>query len=249
MHAIPRAILRGIGRTAVALGRVAHRAGWRGGLAILGTAALLGAPWWGPRALARLSFFRARAVVVVGARYVSASDIVALLRVDTTASIWDDPTVLEQRVLSHPAVRAVEIGRRLPGTLVVRLTEREPVALVPGPDGLRAVDSSGRVLPLDPARSPVDLPVLADADTGVLRLLSVLQARDPALYGRVSAVRHDGGGQLVLRMERLTVRADTSLTARRLADIIPVETDLSRRGAAVAELDLRFREQVIARLQ
>jgi hypothetical protein len=35
----------------------------------------------------------------------------------------------------------------------------------------------------------------------------------------------------------------------RLADIIPVEHDLARRGAHVAELDLRFRDQVIARLQ
>jgi hypothetical protein len=35
----------------------------------------------------------------------------------------------------------------------------------------------------------------------------------------------------------------------RLADIFPVESDLARRQARVKELDLRYRDQVIARLQ
>jgi hypothetical protein len=35
----------------------------------------------------------------------------------------------------------------------------------------------------------------------------------------------------------------------RLGEIIPVEQDLARRQARVAELDLRYRDQVIARLQ
>jgi hypothetical protein len=39
------------------------------------------------------------------------------------------------------------------------------------------------------------------------------------------------------------------VTARRLAEIYPVEGDLARRRARVAELDLRYRDQVIARLQ
>jgi len=35
----------------------------------------------------------------------------------------------------------------------------------------------------------------------------------------------------------------------RLADIFPVENDLARRQVHVDELDLRYRDQVIARLQ
>jgi hypothetical protein len=45
------------------------------------------------------------------------------------------------------------------------------------------------------------------------------------------------------------VRALTGLSVVRLADIFPVESDLARRQARVEELDLRFRDQVIARLQ
>jgi hypothetical protein len=39
------------------------------------------------------------------------------------------------------------------------------------------------------------------------------------------------------------------VTLERLADIDPVEEDLVRRQVRVAEIDLRFRDQVIARLQ
>jgi len=35
----------------------------------------------------------------------------------------------------------------------------------------------------------------------------------------------------------------------RLADIFPVESDLARRQLRAEELDLRYRDQVIARLQ
>jgi hypothetical protein len=47
----------------------------------------------------------------------------------------------------------------------------------------------------------------------------------------------------------LRVRAKLGVSATRLTDIFPVEFDLRRRGARVAELDLRYRDQVIARLQ
>jgi hypothetical protein len=45
------------------------------------------------------------------------------------------------------------------------------------------------------------------------------------------------------------VRLPIGLSVERLADIFPVERDLARRQAHVGELDLRYRDQVIARLQ
>ena len=49
----------------------------------------------------------------------------------------------------------------------------------------------------------------------------------------------------------LRVRAQLGVSVARLADIFPVESDLQRRraGEGIVELDLRYRDQVIARLQ
>jgi cell division protein FtsQ len=215
-----------------------------GGILIVATV-----PWWGPRILAEMSFFRLRRVQVVGARYVDADSIVTLLRVDTTRSIWDDIDELEARARQHPQVNDVEIERRVPGTLVVTITERAPVAFVPTTRGLEPVDAAGRALPIDPSRVNVDLPVVARRDTGVLRLLGELRDRSPQMYERVSAARRSGQGEITLELGSLNVRAPADVTAERLADILPVEADLVRRQARVAELDLRYRDQVIARLR
>jgi hypothetical protein len=52
-----------------------------------------------------------------------------------------------------------------------------------------------------------------------------------------------------LRDGTVRVRIPLGLSVERLADIFPVENDLARRQVHVGELDLRYRDQVIARLQ
>jgi cell division protein FtsQ len=206
-------------------------------------------PWWGPRLLAEMSFFRLRRVQVVGARYVPADTIVALLGVDTTRSIWDGTDELAARVRQHPQVSDVDIARRMPGTLVVTITERVPVAFVPAARGLQPLDAAGRSLPIDPSRVNVDLPILARRDTTILRVLGELREQSPQLYERVSAARRVGRDELLFELGTVNVRAMGDVTVDRLAEIVPVEADLMRRQARVAELDLRYRDQVIARLQ
>jgi cell division protein FtsQ len=228
---------------------VARRAGWRGVAVLVALVGIGSSPWWGPPLLSRLSYFQLRHVEVDGQRYVLPADILARLRVDTNTSVWTDLGVLERRVAEHPQVRAVTIDRRLPGTLVVRLTENLPVALVPTRAGLAAVDAQGELLPIDPSRTDVDLPVLQRADTALLALLSELRAVHPRLFDRIGTARHTGRDEVTFTLASLAVRAPAGVSARRLADIIPVEQDLARRRARVAELDLRFRDQVIARLQ
>ncbi|MGH7719062.1 MAG: cell division protein FtsQ/DivIB, partial [Gemmatimonadaceae bacterium] len=181
-------------------------------------------------------------------RYISPSELLARMAVDTTVSVWDDHSALERRLASHPQVSAVRIERKLPGTLVVRVTENLPVAFVPSPHGMRAVDEAGRSLPIDASQVSVDLPVVARPDTSLLQLLADVRARLPATFDRISDARRVGD-ELQLRIAGVMVRGGMDLTADRLADILPVETDLQRRRALVAELDLRFRDQVIARLQ
>ncbi len=221
---------------------------WKRVGAVLLVVAAAVAPFWGRPLLARMAFFRVRRVQVEGARYTSARDILRQLNVDTTVSVWTALGPLERRVAQLPEVRAAVIRRKLPGTLVVRVTERVPVALVPTPHGLRPYDEHGLPLPIDPSRTVVDAPILAYRDTAALRLLGELRQRAPEFYQSVSDVRRVGG-ELDLSLGTFLVRAMADVTVRRLEDLDPVERDLASRGLKVSELDLRYRDQVIARLK
>ena len=242
-----------------------HKPGWK----ILGVLLLVGiimAAGWGVRSAARqMAFFRVRKVEIRGARYLQPSDIIARLKVDTLASLWDDVEPYRQRVKRHPQVSDVKITRRMPGTLVVTIAENLPVALIQTPAGLLPYDSLGKQLPIDPARTSLDLPIVATADPVLLKLVGAIRAAEPRVFDRIEDVRRSGRDEIVLSLsqrtaevpagnatpqsETLRVRVPIGLSVERLADIFPVETDLARRQVKVSELDLRYRDQVIARLQ
>jgi cell division septal protein FtsQ len=243
------------------------RPGWK----ILGAlflVALIMAGAWGARAAARqMAFFRVRTVEIRGARYLPPNDIVLRLRIDTVASLWDDLEPYRQRVKKHPQVSDVTITRRMPGTLVVTIRENLPVALIQTSAGLLPYDSLGRQLPIDPTRTSLDLPIVATTDPVLLKLVGAIRAMEPRLFARIEEVRRTGRDEILLTLSRrarvagvagniaapqsrtLRVRVPIGLSVERLADIFPVETDLARRQVNVGELDLRYRDQVIARLQ
>ena len=228
--------------------RLASR--WRLALGGIAALVLLASPLWGPSVFRRLDFFRVRRVEILGTRYTSPSELLDRLRVDTTRSVWDPLEPLAARVRTHTQVESVTVTRRLPGTLVVRVVERHPVALVETPGGLRAVDERGRRLPLDPSKTPVDAPVMTAAprDPMVYHLLGEMQREAPALYAKLSSIRPAGADEIVLQIADLSVRAMTNVTLARLGDVDPVQRDLMRRQLRAAEIDLRYRDQVIARL-
>src|SRR5690349_13565881 len=115
-----------------------------------GGAALLLFWFGGPFIARRLDFFRVRRVEFVGMRHLERDRALAALHLGAGANVFDDLEPLERQLFAVPGVKAVTIGRRLPGTLVVELIEWQPVALAtnPGNEGrLGLMDETGRILP------------------------------------------------------------------------------------------------------
>jgi len=208
---------------------------------------VVGSPFWAPLVMRRMAFFHVHRIEIVGARYVAPSDILGRLHVDTMASVWDPTAPLAARVEQHPEISKAKVRRKLPGTLVVEVTERTPVALVPAANGFRVYDERGVALPIDPAKVGVDAPVLTQRDTTVLRLLAAMRSSMPVMYARLSSVSPVGKDELRFELKSIPVRAMKDVTLERLADIEPVEADLGRKQLRATEIDLRYRDQVIAR--
>lgn len=202
-----------------------------------------------PFAVRRMDYFRVRRVEVVGARYIPPNALLDLLALDSTKTIWENTGPLVARVKKHPQVRDATITRRLPGTLVLHVVENLPVALLTTADGMQPVDRDGRPLPIDPSRTAVDLPIVSRRDTSALHMLDGVRLVAPGIFARVSEVRWDERGGLRVILSGLTVRAAADCTAERFLEVVPVEQDVLRRGRRIVELDVRYRDQVVARVE
>lgn len=215
--------------------------------AVLAASALIGSPWWVPRALSQLDYFHVRRIAIDGTRFARSRDLMPLLQVDTTQSIWQPLPPLVARISTHPLVANARVDRRLPGTLVITIEEREPAALVPSAGRMVTADGEGRVLPIDLAAHPLDLPLVSTPDTAALRVLDALRRSAGPLYARITQVARATPDELRFTLGTLVVRTTPDVTVARFRDILPVEADLARHQRRVSELDLRFHDQVIAR--
>jgi len=217
--------------------------GWK----ILGSLVLLAAVWFGaPRLLRQLNLFRVRRVEIEGARYLAPATITRVLALGRDASVFDDLSEKERRLRALPGVRAAAVGRRLPGTLIVTVTEIEPVALIPRRGALTPVDDRGRVLPYDPAQVAPDLPIATSADSGLTRVLAAVQTIDPALFSQIASaarVRDD----VVLDLDGRRLWFTANATEEDVRAVTAVAQDLARRERSYRELDGRFAGQVIVR--
>ncbi|HUK63302.1 MAG TPA: FtsQ-type POTRA domain-containing protein, partial [Dongiaceae bacterium] len=203
-------------------------------------------PWWVPAALRPMRFFGVRRVEVSGARHLPPESVVRALLLDSNASVFDDLDRLAARIRAMGGVEEASVGRRLPGTLVVTIRETEPVALAQGPSGLVAVGADGRPLPFAVAGSSVDAPIVADADTQLLRSLETVRITDLGLFADVAAARaRDGEVELVLNQGRVRLEMPVDpVVVRRVA---AVRRDVASRGVPWRELDGRFGEWVVVR--
>ena len=213
---------------------------------IVGVAGLCAVVWIGaPPLLRGLEFFRVRRVEITGLQYLEPSKVLAALRLSPKASVFDDPAPLARRVLALPGITSAEIGRHVPGTLLIEVNEAVPVALALRGDALAMVDAGGRVLPFDPLASAPDLP-LAAADGVVARVLDLVRDSDLDLFGRIDAAWRVGP-DVVLEVDGRRLWFGARASAEDIRAVMAVAQALARQGRAYQELDGRFAGQVIVR--
>ena len=217
--------------------------GWQV-LAVVAAAAVL---WFGVPALGRrIEFFQVRRVEFVGLKYGDPRIALDSLQLPKRFTVFDDLEPIAERALKVPGITSAAADRRLPGTLVLRVTERRPVALVPAGGRLAYMDSTGRVLPYDPSRTAADLPVADTAVAGTGRLLGRIMRFAPRLFAGVTEAKAlDGDVMLIVEGRRYLFRPDATLEDMRAVQA--VAADLVRKGTHFSELDGRFSGTVVVR--
>lgn len=213
-----------------------------------------------PEALARVPTFRARHHEFHGLRYLTEGSVLRTAQIGPDASIWDDPSEWVERLERHPLVESASVERRFPSTLVVRVEERVPVGLVPTPT-LEPVDREGRYLTLDPARFPLDYPILRvpsvpgrpDVKPSEVRIRQLASAAavmrlEADFWREVSEIEPGIHGGIVVRRgnPEVVFRFPPQVETRRIrAGMVALEDAVTRGdGSLPLSVDLRFADYV-----
>lgn len=128
-------------------------------------------------------------IEVEGRETTDAATIMAALAADRgTPILAVRPSRAKEQLEKLPWVRSAAIERRLPGTLLVRLVERRPLAVWQHHGRQELIDRDGETIAVDDLSRFARLPVVVgdNAAKHAAALLDML-AREPELAARVSA--------------------------------------------------------------
>ncbi len=157
------------------------------------------------------SAFGVSEIQVVGSTHLSSADVVRLCGVELGTNLLKVPTrAIRDGLLASPRVAEATVSRRLPGTIIVRVVEREGVALLLSGQQYAEFDQSGLPVEFHRLISALGLPVITGVAVDGITLgtrvegvdlgsaLAVAAALGTSGRARISEVAVDQAGELVL---------------------------------------------------
>lgn len=164
--------------------------------------------------------------------------------------LWLGLADVEAHLLDNEWVRGIAIRKDLPRRLLVTVEEKRPVALLRGDDGLFYLDSKGVVITaFEPSLGAADLPIVSGLAPGRATALEALAIarRWASALGEPSEIEIVGPDDFRIFSDRYRFPVllsggaiDTAL--ERLPRLLPA---IERRLPRIAELDLRYRNQIV----
>lgn len=197
--------------------------------------------------------FAVKTIDVSGVVHTSRADLGAVTSAYAGANLFRiDIARVQAAIRALPWVSRVEVEKKLPDTLRIRIVERTPAALVRVGNELRYADESGvPFAALSPSVGDPDLPLIVAGDPADLKrcteFVRDLRQRDPLLYARISEVRPLPPNAFALFDRDLgtTVYAKGDDLSEKWRTLYAV-ADAERFGrAAIRYADLRFADRII----
>ncbi|MFO8060862.1 MAG: FtsQ-type POTRA domain-containing protein [Bacillota bacterium] len=117
------------------------------------------------------SYFRVRELEIEGINMLDAEEIRMMLAVRGDQHLYSFSLgEMKERLTADPRIETAQVSRQLPNRLVVRVTERQPVAVIIQGGVFAVVDAGGRVISVEGEWPGVPLPVISCAGAGALTL-------------------------------------------------------------------------------
>ena len=194
--------------------------------------------------------FRVDEVLVVGRAETAHGDLLAALALARGSPIFAfDADAARARLEALPWVRRASVTRMLPATVVVRIEEREPLALWQYQGRFALIDREGHVILRQGLERFGHLPVVVgeNAPPHASAILATL-ASEPELMKRVTAAVRVGGRRWNVRLDgTIDVRLPEDGAGAAWKRLAEYERTQGLLGRDVRILDLRLPDRLIVR--
>ncbi len=193
-----------------------------------------------------------RSFVVIGNTHLSDEEVVSLMKIKHGVSLLDiDSALLEKQLLRSAWIKRVLIRKELPHTLIVKVKEARPVAILRKKKGLFLVDREGRILErLE--QSPSFLPILELKDENpylykqVLILAQTVRRFDYFNDREVEIIAHRPE-DISLKVDGLLIKVGKGRYREKLEHLVSLKDRIESKKIPIEYIDLRFKKRVIIR--
>lgn len=240
-------------------GFLAHLPAWTGtagALAFLGLTGLYGMALGGhteaaANALTAEAGFSIQAIQLSGQRETTEFEILEALEIPNGSSLLTfDAGAARERLARNPWVRNVSIQKFYPGTLEVKLSEREPFALWQRGNVVSIIDGDGNVITDEVKERYASLPLVVGhgAQKQAKAMLATL-ASVPKLRPRVRALVLIAERRWNLVLENdITVRLPEADVDAALAELVRLDEEDALLSKDITAVDLRLKDRIVVRL-
>lgn len=226
---------------------------------------------WGARRYVRTSpRFAVSEIVTAGGKHRGPEDLSSIAGVSKGQNIFSiDLDRSRARLTADPWIESAELTRQLPGTITIRVVEREPAGIVAMNEGTYLVTRDGLVIKRVEPNDPLDfhivtgvaLKALVDDREGATRTIrsaldlaydydrSPLAQRSPVQEVHVEP---NGDMTLIVGKSNVVLRMGSAPYRRKLDQAVRIVAELDRRGAkpSVIMLDDEARpDRVVVRMR
>ncbi|MEC4684658.1 MAG: FtsQ-type POTRA domain-containing protein [Nitrospirota bacterium] len=217
-------------------------------IALTGVIGLSGVYLYGKTA----DIMRINRIEVTGNKHLSDKEIISLMKLGQGESMLRiSSRELSERVLESPWIRDVVIRKELPHTLIVKVKEAEPLALLKRKGRLYIVSRGGEVLE-ELSQTIAFLPVIKMDSIKKSLLKEALKVagivREDAFFSDEEIeIIAKTPEEMTLKIGDLTIKIGKGDYRRKLARLVQLEDEIVRRGIPAGYVDLRFSRRVIVR--
>ncbi len=193
-------------------------------------------------------------IIVSGNYHLDKEDIVKSMNIKKGNLLLDiSSSDINDRLRENPWIKSVALKKQLPGTILIKVKEASPKALLSIKKKLYIIDEDGRILERIKGESTPFLPVIKEISPKnekdmkeALKLIDSLTEKN-MLNSRESVEIGVETYGLFMNMDGEIIKVGYGGYSKKFERWLELEPEIRKRGVSIKYIDLRFKDSVIVK--